>query len=51
MPAATAAATSIPGVDAPTSAARILLIFTVGTVVAVPDKSVLTAETELIAYS
>jgi hypothetical protein len=49
MAAATAAVTSIPGVVAPTSAARILLISVGEVVVEDPDKSVLTAETELIA--
>ena len=49
MAAATAEVTSMPGVVAPAAEARMLLILIDGVVVLVPDKSVLTAETELIA--
>jgi hypothetical protein len=49
MAAATAAVTSMPGVVAPVAPARIVLILIAGVVVVVPDRSELTAETELMA--
>jgi hypothetical protein len=49
MAAATAEVTSIPGVLAPELAARIELMSIAGVVGVVDDKSVFTAETELIA--
>ena len=48
MAAATAAVTSMPGVLVPALAARMELMLIAGVVVAVPDNSVLTAETELM---
>jgi hypothetical protein len=48
MAAVTAELTSMPAELEPELAARILLISIAAGVVAVPDKSVLTAETELI---
>jgi hypothetical protein len=48
IPAATAAVTSMPGVVAPTDAARIELMLTAGVVVVVDPRSVLTADTELM---
>jgi hypothetical protein len=48
MAAATADVTSIPAAAEPDEAARMELMLIDGVVVAVPDKSVLTAETELI---
>ena len=49
MPAATAAVTSMPGVVAPATAARILLILMAGVVAVVDDKSELIEEVVLIA--
>jgi hypothetical protein len=49
MAAATAAVTSMPGVLWPELAARIELMSIAGVVVVVPDKSVFTADTELIS--
>jgi hypothetical protein len=48
MAAVTAAVTSMPGVLVPALAARMELMLIAGVVVAVPDNSVLTAETELM---
>ena len=48
MAAATAAVTSMPGVLSPELAASRLPILIAGVVVAVPDKSELTVDTELM---
>jgi hypothetical protein len=48
MAAATADVTSMPGAAVPALAARMELILTGATVGALEDKSVLTAETELM---